>query len=67
MDTRIFASNLTAINKSRDQGRRSSPEALENAHYEKLTPTPADDRVLRIASVMAAVCFGFMTIGLWLQ
>ena len=67
MDTRVFGTNLLAINEIRDDRRRLSPEAAEDAYYKRHTPTPADRRVLRIASVVAAVWFGFVTIGFWLH
>jgi hypothetical protein len=40
-------------------------EAVEDAYYKR--HMPADSRVLRIASVVAAVWFGFVAIGFWLQ
>jgi hypothetical protein len=67
MDTRFFGNNLLALNEVRDLRRRLSQGAAENAYYKQHTPAPDDGRVLKIASVVAAVWFGFMAFGLWLQ
>jgi hypothetical protein len=67
MDTRIFASSLIALNQINADRRRLSSGAREDTHYEWCTPTAIDGRVLRIASAIAAVWFGFALFGTWLQ
>jgi hypothetical protein len=66
MDTRIFASSLIALNQINADRRRPSSGARENTHDEWCTPTAMDGRVLRIASAIAAVWFGFALFGTWL-
>jgi hypothetical protein len=67
MDTRIFASSLMALNEINADRRRLSSRPREDTHYEWCTPTAMDGRVLRIASAIAAVSFGFAVFGAWLQ
>ena len=64
MDTRLLGSNLIALNHAQDGGRPSM-EGGEDAYYSR--NAPADGRVIRIVSAVAAVCFGFVAIGTWLQ
>jgi hypothetical protein len=66
MDTRIFASSLIALNQINADRRRPSSGARENTHDEWCTPTAMDGGVLRIASAIAAVWFGFALFGTWL-
>ena len=67
MDTRIFASSLIALNQINADRRRLSSGAWADTDYEWCTPTATDGRVLRIASAIAAVWFGFALFGTWLQ
>jgi hypothetical protein len=66
MDTRVFASSLIALNQINADRRRLSSGARENTYDEWCTPTAMDGRVLRIASAIAAVWFGFALFGTWL-
>ncbi len=65
MDPRYFGSNLLTLNENQADRRRPSAKAAEDAYYER--HTPAENRIPRIGSVLAAACFGFVTIGYWLQ
>ena len=63
MDTRYIGTNLLTLNEKAD--RRPLAKAAEDAYYER--HAPAESRIPRIASVLAAACFGFVTIGYLLQ
>jgi hypothetical protein len=65
MDPRYFGTNLLNLNQNQTDRRRPSGEAAEDAYYKR--HTPAESRIPRIASLAAAVAFGFATIGFWLQ
>jgi hypothetical protein len=65
MDPRYFGSNLLTLNENQADRRRPSAKAAEDAYYER--HTPAESRIPRIASLAAAVAFGFATIGFWLR
>src|SRR5260221_13019851 len=63
MDTRFFGNNLIALHDARDGRRHLSIEAGEDAYYRRHAAT--DSRVLKIASAVVTVLFGFAAVGFW--
>lgn len=65
MDTQHVSAALLALHQIRGNRRHVETEAAEDAYYKR--HTPADSHVPRIASIVAGVAIGFLTIGLWLS
>jgi hypothetical protein len=64
MDTRYFGAHLLTLYENQAD-RRPLAKAAEDAYYER--HGPAEGRIPRIASLAAAVVFGFATMGFWLR
>jgi hypothetical protein len=64
MDTRYLGGSLMTRNEI-ETDRRGLTTTGEDAYYKR--HTPSDSRASKIASAVTAVCFGFVTTGLWPQ
>lgn len=65
MDIRSFGGSLLAFEETLPDRHRAWTQAEEDAYY--LQHAPSERRIPRIASVVAAVCLGLVTVGLWLH
>lgn len=65
MDPRYLGGSLMGRNEIESDRHRPWTKAEEDTYYQRHTPT--ESRLLRIASVVAGVSFGFMTMDFWQQ